>query len=107
SPCASLLVTRALASYTVLSPVSCLYLPVPLAVVPLFFFQAEDGIRDRNVTGVQTCALPISCSRCPRGTPWSSSCAMTTRPTCTTWCWPTAPRPAGCDPVSPPPSSPV
>src|SRR5699024_12034123 len=25
----------------------------------LFFFQAEDGIRDRNVTGVQTCALPI------------------------------------------------
>src|SRR5699024_1471570 len=30
--------------------VSCLF----------FFFQAEDGIRDRNVTGVQTCALPIS-----------------------------------------------
>src|SRR6266704_3069985 len=28
-----------------------------------FFFQAEDGIRDRNVTGVQTCALPISVSR--------------------------------------------
>src|SRR5699024_12164445 len=27
---------------------------------PVFFFQAEDGIRDRNVTGVQTCALPIS-----------------------------------------------
>src|SRR5699024_11543257 len=26
------------------------------------FFQAEDGIRDRNVTGVQTCALPILCS---------------------------------------------
>ena len=25
-----------------------------------FFFQAEDGIRDRSVTGVQTCALPIS-----------------------------------------------
>src|SRR5699024_11726299 len=25
-----------------------------------FYFQAEDGIRDRNVTGVQTCALPIS-----------------------------------------------
>src|SRR5207248_6453715 len=24
-----------------------------------FFFQAEDGIRDRTVTGVQTCALPI------------------------------------------------
>src|SRR6266540_603526 len=25
-----------------------------------FFFQAEDGIRDRDVTGVQTCALPIA-----------------------------------------------
>src|SRR5215213_9719360 len=25
-----------------------------------FFFQAEDGIRDWSVTGVQTCALPIS-----------------------------------------------
>ena len=24
-----------------------------------FFFQAEDGIRDYDVTGVQTCALPI------------------------------------------------
>src|SRR6266404_8142613 len=31
-----------------------------------FFFQAEDGIRDKLVTGVQTCALPI-CS--PRPTP--------------------------------------
>src|SRR4029434_3049288 len=26
----------------------------------IFFFQAEDGIRDASVTGVQTCALPIS-----------------------------------------------
>src|SRR5436305_1221364 len=26
---------------------------------PSFFFQAEDGIRDADVTGVQTCALPI------------------------------------------------
>src|SRR5947208_10290325 len=26
---------------------------------PMFFFQAEDGIRDDLVTGVQTCALPI------------------------------------------------
>src|SRR5260370_23530815 len=26
----------------------------------MFFFQAEDGIRDSSVTGVQTCALPIS-----------------------------------------------
>src|SRR5205823_11294830 len=36
-----------------------------------FFFQAEDGIRDKLVTGVQTCALPISSnpngdkSKCP------------------------------------------
>src|SRR3712207_6915573 len=29
----------------------------------LFFFQAEDGIRDIGVTGVQTCALPISKKR--------------------------------------------
>src|SRR5688500_20405883 len=29
-----------------------------------FFFQAEDGIRDYKVTGVQTCALPISSMRC-------------------------------------------
>src|SRR6478609_10158250 len=28
-----------------------------------FFFQAEDGIRDKLVTGVQTCALPISVTR--------------------------------------------
>src|SRR5688572_32084258 len=28
-----------------------------------FFFQAEDGIRDLTVTGVQTCALPISLSK--------------------------------------------
>src|SRR2546430_7174778 len=30
------------------------------AAVYFFFFQAEDGIRDLTVTGVQTCALPIS-----------------------------------------------
>src|SRR2546430_12569558 len=30
-----------------------------------FFFQAEDGIRDLTVTGVQTCALPI-CAGCGR-----------------------------------------
>src|SRR5258706_3016518 len=29
--------------------------------VIVFFFQAEDGIRDWSVTGVQTCALPIYC----------------------------------------------
>src|SRR5699024_3741736 len=37
------------------NPVDC----VVSYTVVVFFFQAEDGIRDRNVTGVQTCALPI------------------------------------------------
>src|SRR5438046_7590878 len=32
----------------------------------VFFFQAEDGIRDWSVTGVQTCALPI----CPNSSRW-------------------------------------
>src|SRR5699024_11922190 len=36
-----------------------------------FFFQAEDGIRDRNVTGVQTCALPISDRPRHRWCPWT------------------------------------
>ena len=31
----------------------------PIVVHAIEFFQAEDGIRDRDVTGVQTCALPI------------------------------------------------
>src|SRR5256885_5393468 len=34
-----------------------------------FFFQAEDGIRDYKVTGVQTCALPISRARADYGSP--------------------------------------
>src|SRR5437870_6053897 len=32
---------------------------ITLYVLLYFFFQAEDGIRDGHVTGVQTCALPI------------------------------------------------
>src|SRR5256885_10425510 len=54
------------------------------ALCSLFFFQAEDGIRDYKVTGVQTCALPISADRpdsgpsaqcrCPAGPcPWTHS----------------------------------
>src|SRR3712207_9576866 len=31
-----------------------------MLIIIFFFFQAEDGIRDIGVTGVQTCALPIS-----------------------------------------------
>src|SRR2546421_9344654 len=38
---------------------SCLYLLYHLFLFFFFFFQAEDGIRDLIVTGVQTCALPI------------------------------------------------
>src|SRR6266496_4756578 len=36
-------------------------------IVHFFFFQAEDGIRDLYVTGVQTCALPICGRRAARG----------------------------------------
>src|ERR1041384_8429941 len=32
---------------------------MPACLVSFLFFQAEDGIRDKLVTGVQTCALPI------------------------------------------------
>src|SRR5256886_7274643 len=38
-----------------------------------FFFQAEDGIRDLTVTGVQTCALPI-CARLVRKKRWVACC---------------------------------
>src|SRR5438874_12883238 len=41
-----------------------------MSLLFFFFFQAEDGIRDLYVTGVQTCALPISSSRC--STAWSA-----------------------------------
>src|SRR5690606_40409196 len=47
-----------------------------------FFFQAEDGIRDFHVTGVQTCALPICSSRgsCCRPTRASSAgCSLSGR----------------------------
>src|SRR5688572_32652922 len=40
-----------------------LYLSCVLISGDLFFFQAEDGIRDLTVTGVQTCALPICVAR--------------------------------------------
>src|SRR5690606_39677752 len=35
-------------------------------ILGFFFFQAEDGMRDFHVTGVQTCALPILASRLGR-----------------------------------------
>src|ERR1035437_7351618 len=40
-----------------------------LFVFFFFFFKAEDGIGDIGVTGVQTCALPISCDMCVRACP--------------------------------------
>src|SRR3712207_7271173 len=45
----------------------------------VFFFQAEDGIRDIGVTGVQTCALPISASGCPSS---AARCSSPRPPTC-------------------------
>src|SRR5207237_5673407 len=59
-----------------------------------FFFQAEDGIRDSSVTGVQTCALPIS----SRGWPpvVRANCASPSAPA-----RPTPPRaPPSCSPRS-------
>src|SRR5690606_40233959 len=46
-----------------------------------FFFQAEDGIRDFHVTGVQTCALPIS------GRYWSTSWRRPPPPAWRMYCW--------------------
>src|SRR2546426_8842411 len=49
-----------------------------------FFFQAEDGIRDYKVTGVQTCALPISSKLSSAPTATSKSRVRRT------WIWPTS-----------------
>src|SRR3712207_7341003 len=46
-----------------------------------FFFQAEDGIRDIGVTGVQTCALPIS-ARGAGGVRFAVAWKDRTRPGC-------------------------
>src|SRR5690606_40545749 len=45
-----------------------------------FFFQAEDGIRDFHVTGVQTCALPISTRTSCRWSGTSGCCPKPWRP---------------------------
>src|SRR5687767_15763200 len=52
-----------------------------LAFFIFFFFQAEDGIRDKLVTGVQTCALPI-CRACT-----SLNCSDARRSN-SSWCMP-------------------
>src|SRR2546426_2144184 len=65
TPClitSSIMMASAFFSY---STISAMFRP---GVFGFFFFQAEDGIRDYKVTGVQTCALPIS-SRARRAPP--------------------------------------
>src|SRR5256885_5466232 len=68
-----------------------------VSVVLFFFFQAEDGIRDYKVTGVQTCALPIffaapnSVPRLSQG--WASGSAPRkprVKPPKSSWMWPTS-----------------
>src|SRR5699024_11977319 len=71
-------------------------------------FQAEDGIRDRNVTGVQTCALPISLSATSRdswntdnceaidGSPGSSALAKCDQTPLTRTCPASSARAAAC-----------
>src|SRR5439155_16368605 len=75
-----------------------------------FFFQAEDGIRDGHVTGVQTCALPIfgSTSYCAARSRTKATAARTSAacsaanwpPTPDRWLngTPTMPRAARCSP---------
>src|SRR5205085_3253200 len=58
----------------------CLVLVIILFLF-FFFFQAEDGIRDLTVTGVQTCALPIyrrRCLPCQTAAPITSVCTPST-----------------------------
>src|SRR2546430_5737291 len=53
-----------------------------------FFFQAEDGIRDLTVTGVQTCALPILWMPTGSTATWARSWKFTRScPAASTSCW--------------------
>src|SRR5437870_7159467 len=65
--CTFLLFMSLIVTFIVNSEVSSLMMLLRLLLTRLlrlfFFFQAEDGIRDGHVTGVQTCALPISRAR--------------------------------------------
>src|SRR5690606_40252117 len=47
-----------------------------LLIADVFFFQAEDGIRDFHVTGVQTCALPIYALLPTMGGQTALNCAL-------------------------------
>src|SRR5258706_11693341 len=67
----SYLMTCTLDFSTISSTITCVssfnsdFYVMVLILFFFFFFQAEDGIRDWSVTGVQTCALPI-CPSAPR-----------------------------------------
>src|SRR5437764_15023955 len=54
-----------------------------------FFFQAEDGIRDTSVTGVQTCALPISAtSSTSAASVWAYTASTSRSGRCMSSRWP-------------------
>src|SRR5205823_7674591 len=63
-----------------------------------FFFQAEDGIRDKLVTGVQTCALPIYHHGSTRKVPQRpvGSSRLIGGPPIAQVCWPFRKAAAGC-----------
>src|SRR2546430_6163267 len=71
-----------------------------------FFFQAEDGIRDLTVTGVQTCALPIYPARYSERTYSAGILVFATSPECesisSTWAVRTARLPSSTISVSGP-----
>src|SRR5690606_41133588 len=76
------------------SLVSILIITILLLFI-FFFFQAEDGIRDFHVTGVQTCALPI-CSTCGRSSRWSSPawCSLSAATAASGWATTTKSQPS-------------
>src|SRR2546430_7668088 len=69
------------------SHVAGLFRRFSLCIFCFFFFQAEDGIRDLTVTGVQTCALPIYLLMEPQGNASSyvETCAVSYVHHCTLW----------------------
>src|SRR5699024_3274411 len=67
-----------------------------------FLFQAEDGIRDRNVTGVQTCALPI-CTKSMKGRSSHLGCSNPTTAAWFTLGWPTMAFSISIDDIHSPP----
>src|SRR2546430_6828736 len=58
-----------------------------ILIIIIFFFQAEDGIRDLTVTGVQTCALPIFTANSKSPGTWIFWATVAARPSSR---WPSA-----------------